>query len=142
MWFLLHIFCCHKLFSLKTFCACDDTFLFPNESEVLRKERFISILISIFIFISYFSVSVSCFEHLSLYQFILWFWKLYFPIWCCWCWGATLFPEIISPRYSPQYCVLKCSRECFTNRWKTNRNTKINIHIFRKKDIVFLTNLD
>ena len=39
MRFLLHIFCCHKLFSFKTFCACDDTFLVPSESHDNRMER-------------------------------------------------------------------------------------------------------
>ena len=72
MWFLMHLFCCHDLFTFQKFCACiDDTFLVPNKfhdnhwkdsekwwSEVLHKERFICILISRLISIIFLSTFV------------------------------------------------------------------------------------
>ena len=81
MWFLLHLFCRHDLFTLQKFCACvDDTFFIPNKphgnrwrdsekwwSEVLHEERFICILISRFISLIFLSTSVAL-NIFSLYQ--------------------------------------------------------------------------
>ena len=71
MWFLPHLFCHPDLFISQKFCVCaDNTNLVPNQShdnfwrdgvkqwsDVLHKERFISISISRFLF--FFSTSVA-----------------------------------------------------------------------------------
>ena len=108
MWFLPHLFCHPDLFISQKFCVCaDNTNLVPNQShdnfwrdgvkqwsDVLHKERFISISISRFLF--FFQLQLlRTYWVLTSYFVILKILSLFgrFQFW-----AATRFREVICPR--------------------------------------------
>ena len=136
MWFLLHLFFRHDLFTFPNFCGCvDDTFLVPNESAWQSLERQREIMVW----------SSSLFEERFICRSIsrsisLMFNQLQFPSTYCvftnyfmilknFCmplfgrfqfWAPTRFSEVICPRYHPSLSDLILTTVTLS---MTNRST-------------------
>ena len=103
MWFLLYLVHRHDLFTFQKFRTCvDDTFLVHNESHNNRN-LFVDWWVARFISLIFLSTSVALNILLSLYQlfcdfenFISLFDRFRF-------WVPTRFPEVIRPRYDPDW---------------------------------------
>ena len=132
--FLLHLSCCHDLFTLQKFCACiDNTFLVPNEPVYfLERHQEIMVWSSILQEEKFIYISISRFVSLVIYQLqLLWtYWTFtsYFLILknfcmslfgCLWFWVFNIFANSKAWKYAECECCHGSFSRFFLNIFRT-----------------------